>query len=187
MFESVRPTAPFYKRKSPAPPSLPLLVAQTDIFYHVVHPSPLLAQVPFPQARPTYRTNHTPDQTRTKSVRMASLPPISSLSITSTATSIHGTDTDALQSGLESEESVGGSAPAPVRLVPAVSSSELPTIGKPAGENGRPGRGGYSVSRVMVRQGWRTKSVLNLKVSAACLHFFYHSDLRLGSHQKPCS
>jgi hypothetical protein len=169
MLDSTTPAPPFCQRQTPTPLSLPLLVAQTGIFYHVVRPRPLLLQTPLPQARPFNRA-HAFEPTFPKSVRIASLPPDRTPSLNRA---------DGLNAQPSSPETNGDSSD-------SRASSPAVLIQKPLGENGRPGRGGYSVSKVMHRHGWRLKELTSLKVSLCLSRRRTISYQRSGYRQQPC-
>jgi hypothetical protein len=168
MAERTQSAPPFCTRQTPVPPPRPLLVAQTDIFYHVLHPRPLLFQTPLPTARP-FNWGPAVEQTFTKTIRIASLPPAPS------SDNDNG-NIDPQRSSPESEESDS---------IPMRAPSNRIVILKPTGENGRPGRGGYSATKVMLRHGWKLGEVAELKVRLSFQTTCALSDWLSGGYQDP--
>lgn len=127
---------PFFMADPSLPPSLPLLVAQTDVHYHVLHPRSLVAQEeirsPIRGSRVVRRpTPYSRTGPATIRFTVPSLREEPSLTSVSQHASREGTP-------------------------------ESKNIPKPPGEAGRPGRGGYNLEHVLA---WDGSQLDLLKVS----------------------
>jgi hypothetical protein len=153
MAESYKVQPPFYDRNSPPPPALPLLVAQTDLYAYVLQPSPLVAQDSLPKAITVLRKVSKPEcnASTVKNRLTRVLDQWSSFANDSSESDNGKLSTDCEEDQLESEDG-------------NITSDSAHLIKKPAGEAGRPGRGGYSLDQAMGTHGWDGESLKKLKV-----------------------
>jgi hypothetical protein len=156
MAESYKAQPPFYDRNSPPPPALPLLVAQTDLYAYVLQPLPLVAQDSLPKAITILRKVSKPecDASTVKNRLARVLDQWSSFASNSSESDNGKLSTDCEEDQLESEDG-------------NITSDSAHLIKKPAGEAGRPGRGGYSLDQVMGTHGWDGELFKKLKVCHA--------------------
>ena len=134
---------PFYEPGAP-PPTLPILIAQTEVG-NIERPDKLLAQEDLGTgpARKHTKTSH----------RFAPYPNAASRCQPSkhsrSSTQKHRDVTPATESDGDSDSDSGSAT------------SEEPLIPKPDGEAGRPGRGGYNLEEAL---GWEHKKYRRIKV-----------------------
>jgi hypothetical protein len=147
---------PFYEPGAPPPP-LPLLTAQTDLFYNPLRPTALVNTEILPKgglapATHPARVTHAVPANQIMQQRHVKIPsntrgpsPLSDIT-----SSEHSLDSDASESS-DSE------------LSESDCSTDLDdtTIPKPPGEVGRPGRGGYTLELAL---DWNLKALKKLKV-----------------------
>jgi hypothetical protein len=128
------PVPALYEPGAP-PPTLPLLTSQTDIFYNPLHSCTITAREELPPGQQTKRHQSLPPTPNSAGrVRFQSLPAPSNDNVSedsdSSLTSLSSSDSESDSDELNEEDN---------------------KIGKPQGEAGRPGRGGYNLR---VALGW---------------------------------
>ncbi len=145
MTDASRPSAPFYERNPSLPPPLPLLTAQTDVFYHLSSPPPILAQEDI---------SHVLTSCREKSDHAAN--PIRGIKpLTPVKRSV-----TFLRPKTPGDSDSSGGSDTDVRKIP-----------QPQGEAGRPGSGGYNIEIAM---GWKAKQYTKLRVSRISFPCLWH-------------
>ncbi len=176
---------PFTELKLPPPDPLPLLVAQTDLFYYIPQPLPLLAQEPFPLDPPPPLTKAIKQNPAKLNAAPYVKPTVNYVARFKTKSPSPEND-DASDSDIENESeshsdgdtkgkngdikgkgkqrATKGSLSSSDEETETSASTKL--FERPSGEVGRPGSGGYSLHKVMKKRGWNKTSLKELKVSA---------------------
>ena len=151
------PVPALYEPGAP-PPTLPLLTSQTDIFYNPLHSCTITAREELPPGQQTRcHQSLPPTPNLAGRVRFQSLPAHSNDDVSedsdSSLTSLSSSDSDSESDSDELNE-------------------EDNKIGKPPGEAGRPGRGGYNLR---VALGWAADDHKKLLVCIFITHFVSHN------------
>jgi hypothetical protein len=146
MVESFKHVPAFYERLTPPPVELPLLTAQTGLYYAVIKPPPLLGVAQFPAIafpeRASSRGPHPPYRLPAKYVTRFATP-----------SRRDGSVGPSSQPNLTPNEDENGDA----------AQFQIP---RPTGEVGRPGRGGYNLEEKLA---WAPDEYEKLKVCETSL------------------
>jgi hypothetical protein len=143
MVESAKKVPPFCERRTPPPPELPMLSAHTDLQYAMTEPLPLLSMEEIPITSQN-RLPSGPSTVRWAAASGRWTSPGPNRRRNTPAISLTSMEGDG------DDDDDGDFPTAPIR--------------KPAGEPGRPGRGGYTLDAVLL--GWPTGQFDKLK---ACI------------------
>lgn len=160
-----RPLKPFYEELASLPPPIILLTAQTPLDYYLPVSRRLLAQESFTAHR-------LPGQNRRPSRASSRAPYQKPIGYTArfSAQARDYEPSDKVEEGedeLDDDEDDDSRTDSSTSTEMIIGFGHQSMIPKPAGEPGRPGAGGYSLSAALAEEGWDEGSLNNLKVASS--------------------